>query len=96
MDLLPNIPTLSEAGVNDYEYVPWIGLIAPAGLDKGITDLLRKTVTDVVQLPKMKAQFDAQGFMPVGSSSEAFHELIKNDVELSAKLIKQAGIKAAS
>lgn len=96
MELLPSVPTLNESGVDRYEYVPWIGLIAPAGLDKDITELLRKTVTDVVQLPKMKEQFDAQGFMPVGSSSEAFHKLIKDDVELSAELIKQAGIKAAS
>jgi tripartite-type tricarboxylate transporter receptor subunit TctC len=96
IELFPDIPTLTESGVPNYEYVPWIGLIAPAGLDKGIAELLRKTIVDVIHLPKMKEKFDAQGFMPEGSTSDAFHQFIKDDVDLSAKLIKDAKIDPAS
>ncbi len=96
LELLPGVPTLDESGVKGYEYIPWIGLIGPAGLDKSVTELLQKTIADVIQLPQMKTKFDAQGFMPAGSTPDAFKQLIKNDVELSAELVKQAGAKAKS
>ena len=96
LDLLPNVPTLDESGVKGYEYIPWIGLIGPAGLDKNVTELLRKTVAEVVQLPQMKTKFDAQGFMPAASTSDAFKQLIEDDIELSAKLVKQAVAKPKS
>ncbi|PLC50980.1 ABC transporter substrate-binding protein [Pollutimonas subterranea] len=96
LELLPDVATLDESGVKDYEYVPWIGLIGPPGLDKNITELLQKTVAGVIQLPHMKTKFDAQGFMPAGSTSDAFKQLIKDDVELSAKLVKQAGTNSKS
>src|SRR3546814_19906253 len=46
LDLLPETPTLLAAGLAGYEYVPWIGLIGPAGLDKNVTDQLYKTALD--------------------------------------------------
>lgn len=93
LDLLPETPTLIEAGIAGYEYVPWIGLIGPAGLDKNVTDLLYKTALDVLALPKIKESFKAQGLTPEGSTSDVFQKIIKSDIDLNAKLIKQAGIE---
>src|SRR3546814_19616834 len=93
LDLLPETPTLIEAGIAGYEYVPWIGLIGPAGLDKNVTDLLYKTALDVLALPKIKETFKAQGLTPEGSSSDVFPKIIKNDIAFNAKMNKQAGIQ---
>jgi tripartite-type tricarboxylate transporter receptor subunit TctC len=94
--LLPDTPSLQEAGVKDYEYVPWIGLIGPAGMDKDTVALLRKKVADVAALPKVKSAFDAQGFTPDVSSPEQFLDTIKRDIDLSATLIKQAALQPGS
>jgi tripartite-type tricarboxylate transporter receptor subunit TctC len=94
--LLPDTPTLHESGVKGYEYIPWIGLIGPKGLDKNTAALLQKKVAEVVALPKIKTAFDAQGFTPNVSSSQKFLETVKSDIDLSSALIRQAGLQPGS
>jgi tripartite-type tricarboxylate transporter receptor subunit TctC len=90
---LPDVPTMSESGVPDQESSLVIGLIAPAATPRPIIDQLQKEVARIVVLPDVKALLDTLGFTAVASTPEAFGEQIKSDYEISAKVVRDAGIK---
>lgn len=90
LSILPDVMTLSEAGVADYRFVPWIGLIGPAGMDQGVVDTLESTFIDVVTRESLGDKFSIQGFIPEGVPTEEFERFIKTDIIESAELIQRA------
>lgn len=91
--LLPEVPTLSEAGVPGYEAGVWSGLLAPAKTPKAIIARLSNVLVKVALSPKVRAQFEVQGSTPVASSPEEFASFMRAESEKNAKLVKISGIK---
>jgi tripartite-type tricarboxylate transporter receptor subunit TctC len=91
--LLPNVPTIDEAGVPKFESSSWLGLLAPAKTPVPILSRLREAVVKAVQSPEVRSRLQAQG-AEVGPGTPAeFAALIKREYELNAKVIKLAGVK---
>jgi tripartite-type tricarboxylate transporter receptor subunit TctC len=94
LPVLPEVPTMTEAGHPDIECDDWLALLAPAGTPKEITTLLHREVVNMLALPGMKEQLAALGFQPIGNTPEEFAAQIRSDIAKRAKLIRAAGIRA--
>ncbi len=90
---LPDVPTISEAGLPGFEAVNWFGMFAPAKTPKRIIARLNEAVVKVVHTPEIQAQFLTLGADPVGSSAEEFAAFVRKDMEKYAKIVKIAGAK---
>ena len=88
LSVLPNVPTFAEAGLPEYQYDSWFGILAPAGVPKAIVDKVSKDVTDVLQQADVKARFEPQGAVLVFSSPAEFDRLIASDSERYGPLFK--------
>jgi tripartite-type tricarboxylate transporter receptor subunit TctC len=94
LDVLPNVPTMAEAGVPEYNFGTWTGLVAPAHTPPAIMNRLFKEITKVLNQPAVKESFAKQAMIVKPSESpEAFKELIKNEIDRLKKLVQAAGIK---
>ncbi|HEV7820543.1 MAG TPA: tripartite tricarboxylate transporter substrate binding protein [Burkholderiales bacterium] len=91
---LPEVPTLAEAGIKDFNTAPWQGLLAPAGTPPAIIDKLYKQVGEVLKTPYAHERFAAAGTDVVGSSPKEFGELIKRELAQNSKVIKAVGMRA--
>ena len=94
--LLPDMPTVAEAGVPGYEVENWFGLLAPAGIDAQIVARLHDEVHAIVNEPDTKQKLIAAGFEPVGSTPAAFSAQLDDDVKKWGAIAKQVGIVAGS
>ncbi|MDP2238800.1 MAG: tripartite tricarboxylate transporter substrate binding protein [Burkholderiales bacterium] len=92
--LLPDLPTIDEAGVPGYEYTSWNGFFAPKGTPRAIIKSVHATIQKALADPDVKQQFANQGLVPLGSASpEEFGKFLRADYERVARLVKIAGIK---
>lgn len=90
---LPDVPTISEAGVPGYEAVSWFGLLAPAKTPRPVIARLNEALLKVVRAPETKAQFESQGADPAGSSPEEFAAYIRSESAKYAKVVKASGAR---
>lgn len=88
--ILPDVPTVSEAGVPGYEAVIWLGIMAPAGTPKPIADRLNAEIQRVVSQPDVKADWAKQGAVPMQMSADEFGKFLAQDIEKWAKVVKAA------
>ena len=91
---LPNLPTVSEAGVPGYKWIFWYGLLAPAKTPRAVLDKLQAEVAVILKQPQLLQRFAALGIEPVTSTPEAFDQLINDEVQLFKKLAQASAIKA--
>jgi tripartite-type tricarboxylate transporter receptor subunit TctC len=91
--LLPDLPSLNEAGLPDFDVDPWCGLFAPANTPKEIVARLNVEVRKIVDSPDIKARLAATGFDAFSSSPEELGAFVKSEVVTWARLIKDAGIE---
>jgi tripartite-type tricarboxylate transporter receptor subunit TctC len=89
--LLPDVPTMKEAGLPAFEVVTWTGLAAPAGTPKPIIDKLNAAIKTALR-GDLGRQLAETSLMPVGDTPEAFREFIRKDAEGYAALVKSANI----
>jgi tripartite-type tricarboxylate transporter receptor subunit TctC len=92
--LLPEVPTMAEAGLPGFEVVPWTGLFAPAGTPRPIIDKLNAEMTAVVGLEEVKERFRALGVSGEGLPLSEFNALIKSDLAKWPKLLREFNIRA--
>ena len=92
--LLPDVPTISEAGVSGYEATIWLGIMAPAGTPKAIVDKLNTEINKVLARADVKDSWGKQGAVPIIMSPALFDTYLRDDIEKWAKVIQTAGIKA--
>ena len=92
--LLPNVPTMVEAGVADFEISSWFGLLAPAGTPAPIVARLNADMLKVLARPDVKDTLGAQGLEVRSSSPEQFTAHIKSEIARFTRIAKAAGIKA--
>ena len=92
--VLPDVPTLAEAGVPGYRWETWFGLLAPAKTPRAIVAKLNREVTRILALPDSKERWNALGAEPVPTTPEAFDRFVVEQIALFTKLAKAASIKA--
>ncbi|HMK80770.1 MAG TPA: tripartite tricarboxylate transporter substrate binding protein [Xanthobacteraceae bacterium] len=92
--LVPDLPTMIEAGFPDYEAVPWFGLMAPARTPRPIIEKLHAEAVKALAVPEVRKALENQGLDLIGGTPEEFSETIRTETPYWAKVIKQAGIKA--
>lgn len=91
---LPEVPTLAEQGVKDFNTAPWQGLMAPAGTPRPIIDFLHKHAAAVLKQPDVRARFLKLGTDPVGLGPKDFGDMINAELKLNSRVIKQVGMRA--
>jgi tripartite-type tricarboxylate transporter receptor subunit TctC len=91
--IVPDIPTVAEAGLPGYESVQWYGMLAPARTPRDIITRLHGEATRVLQQPEIKARFAGDGADPVGSTPEEFTRYIQSELTKWAKVAREAGIQ---
>ena len=91
---LPDVPTISEAGVPGYEASQWWGLIAPAGTPPAIIARLHKALEEVQDLPEVQTQFEKEGAAIKKMGAADFGKFIESEIAKWGRVVKQSGIKA--
>jgi tripartite-type tricarboxylate transporter receptor subunit TctC len=92
--LLPDVPTVAEAGVPGYEATIWLGLMAPAKTPKPVIDKLNAEIRKAMAKPEVKAAWAKQGAVPMDMSPAEFEAYLKKDIEKWANVVKVSGAKA--
>jgi tripartite-type tricarboxylate transporter receptor subunit TctC len=92
--VLPQVPTVDEAGVPGYEATIWLGLVAPKGTPHAVVDKLNEAVTRIVAQPELREKWVTQGAVPLTMGPAAFDKYIVDDVAKWARVIETAHIKA--
>jgi tripartite-type tricarboxylate transporter receptor subunit TctC len=87
---LPDVPTFKEAGVPEFQYDAWFGILAPAGTPKAIVDKVSQDIAQVLAAADVKTRFEPQGVELVSSAPDKFDAVIKSDSERFGKLVKPA------
>ena len=93
MPALPDIPTMIEAGVPNYEAESWFGVFAPAGTPNGVIAKLNAAIVEILQTPEMKQRLSDQGAEPVGNTSAQFAVYVKEEMAKWAKVVNASGAR---
>jgi len=93
LSTLPDVPTVSEAGLAGYDSTGWFGLVAPAGTAPSILKRLHAELTAALNDEAIKTQMRSSGMEPLATSVEGFDAYIKSETLKWAKVIRQAQIK---
>jgi len=88
-DVLPDIPTVTEAGVSGYEATIWLGLMAPAGTPKPIIDKLAAATNAFVKRPEIVKLWKEQGALPMSMTTEEFDKFLRGDIAKWADVVKR-------
>ena len=90
---LPDVPTISEAGLPGYESTQWFGILAPAATPRPIIDRLNQEIVRIMQAPAMKQRLVNDGMEVVAGTPEQFGAHIKAETEKWARVVKAIGLK---
>ena len=91
--VLPNVPTMSEAGVPGYEAVIWLGVMAPKGTPPAIVAKLNAEITKIVNRADVKADWAKQGAVPMTMPPDEFARYAADDVAKWERIVKISGAK---
>jgi tripartite-type tricarboxylate transporter receptor subunit TctC len=91
--LVPEVPTMKEAGLPGYQAGSWYGILAPAGTPAAIVNRVGGAVQAALKQPELQKQLVAQGVEPVSTTAEQFGVVLREDYNKWGKLIKDANIK---
>jgi len=92
--MLPDVPTMSEAGLPGFEMLSWFGLLGPAATPRAIVNRLNAETIKALNTPDMKTAIAAQGAELMAGTPEQFADHIKSEIARIGKIAKTAGIKA--
>jgi len=90
---LPNVPTIAESGLKDFDAAGWNGIVAPAGTPPDIIAILNQAVNTALRQPSIKAKMDSQGVVLDIQTPAQFGQTIRTETEKWATVIKKAQIK---
>lgn len=91
--VLPDVPTLAEAGIAGFDYVTWAGLVAPTGTPPAIAMRLNAAAVRALQRPELRSKVIDLGFEIIANSPEEFALALKRDFQRMGNLIREAAIK---
>lgn len=89
---LPNVPTMAEAGLPNFDVVSWNGLAAPAGTPKPIVEKLNKQVNEILTLPEVKQKLKSLGATAVGGTPEEFSAYVNSEIDKWGEVARKAHI----
>lgn len=89
---LPDVPTFAEAGLPEYRYDSWFGMMAPAKTPAPILKKVSDDVASILKNPEVQKRWETLGAIPVVSTPEQFDATIRSDADRYAKLLKAAGV----
>lgn len=89
---LPDVPTLQEAGLKDFDIGTWFGVLAPVGTPKPVLDRLSAEATKIIQSPDFKKRMDDIGAQPVGNSPAEMAAQIRSETDKFSLLVKAANV----
>ena len=89
----PELPTMQEAGLRDYESMTWYAVVAPAGTPQEVVTKISGDVAGVVKQPEIADRLSKEGADPVGSSPAEFGSYLRSEIEKWRKVIRAAGIQ---
>jgi len=92
-EVLPQVPTLAEQGLRDYEVTLWFGLWAPAGTPAAVVQKLNQSINAIVQEPQVREQFARLGMQPSPMKPEEFARFVRGEIEVYRRIVQQAGIE---
>jgi tripartite-type tricarboxylate transporter receptor subunit TctC len=92
--VLPEVPTVSEAGVKGYEATIWLGVMAPTGTPKAVIDRLNAEIVKVVSRPDVRKTWNEQGAEPLNMNPAEFEKYLNDDIAKWAKVVKASGARA--
>ena len=92
--LLPQLPTICEAGLRGFDISTWFGIFAPAGTPPDVVAKLNTEIVRILHTPEMKERLAALGAEPIGNKPDEFSAFIKAEIPKYAKVIKASGAKA--
>jgi tripartite-type tricarboxylate transporter receptor subunit TctC len=92
--VLPDVPTIAEAGLPGYEAVNWWGIVAPAGTPRTIIDKLSGEIAAVQRSPEAQKQLASEGATPITMTPDAFGQFMVGEMDKWGKVVRQGGIKA--
>jgi tripartite-type tricarboxylate transporter receptor subunit TctC len=92
-NLVPDVPTMDEAGVAGFEVYTWYGLVGPAGMNKDVVDKLYATMSKALPQPENRKRFETQGLDVVGARPEDLGKLMREETTRWAKVVKDSGAK---
>ena len=92
-DVMPDVPTVSEAGVPGYEATIWLGVMAPKNTPKAIVDKLNEAISQIVAQAEVKQTWSKQGAVPMLMNPVQFDKYLNEDIAKWAYVIKSANIK---
>ncbi len=91
--LLPDVPTIHEAGVPQFTISNWMGLVGPAKMPREIVDRLNRELGTILRKPEIMAALEKQAFMPNPSTPEQFGAFIREQVQSYGSLLRAAGVQ---
>ena len=89
---LPDVPTLQEAGLKDFDIGTWFGVLAPVGTPKPVLDRLSAEATKIIQSPDFRKRMDDIGAQPVGNSPAEMAAQIRSETDKFSLLVKAANV----
>lgn len=89
--VLPDVPTIAEAGVPGFEAVVWLGIVAPAGTPKPVVDYLNATINKIIARPEIIAAWKRQGATPMIMTPTDFDDFLRKDVDKWSQVVKFSG-----
>ena len=90
--IIPDVPTFAEAGMPEFQYDAWFGLMAPAKTPSWIIKKINEDVASIVQTPDAQKRWETLGATPVASTPDQFDAIIRSDADRYGKLLKAAGV----
>ena len=90
--LLPDVPTIAEAGVPGYAFETWFMVFAPAGTPQPVLRQLNAALNKALQTPALKERMVREGFDPLPSTPEQARERLEKEIPQWARLVKERGI----
>jgi len=91
--VLPNVPTISEAGVPGYEATIWLGIMAPKSTPRAVVERLNHEIRRIVGLPEVKGEWAKQGAVAMSMTPEEFDKYLLDDIQKWARVVKVSGAK---
>lgn len=91
--MMPEVPTIAEAGVPGYDMGGWYGLVAPPGMPKEIADMLSSEVVKIMKMPDVRERFLAEASEPVGSDGVEMTAFLARDFKRWKQVVQAANIK---
>ena len=90
--VLPDVPTIAEAGVPGYESTIWLGIMAPKGTPQAVVDKLNAEINKAINRPEILAAWDKQGAVPLAMKPAEFDAYLRKDIEKWAVVVNAAGL----